>query len=159
MIPGPGRSPGGGPDNPLQYSCLKDLLDRGAWWGTREEELQSSWSSILQALPSPSLSVYGPERAHPLHRPALRRAGYSPVWVQGRGTWMAFFPKEEGCGKGLTMGSPPPSRGDFSPLCSPPHPSPVHTHLPWKSPPKECCLSNPWGEMEVPSTPAGPQTN
>lgn len=67
---------------------------------------------------------------------------------------MAFFPKEEGCGEGLTVGSPPPSRGDFSPLCSPPHPSPVHTHLPWKSPPKECCLSNPWGEMEDPQHPS-----
>ena len=28
-IPGPGRIPGGGHDNPLQYSCL----DRGAWQG------------------------------------------------------------------------------------------------------------------------------
>ena len=30
-IPGLGRSPGGGHDNPLQYSCLENLLDRGAW--------------------------------------------------------------------------------------------------------------------------------
>ena len=27
-----GRSPGGGHDNPLQYSCLEDPMDRGAWW-------------------------------------------------------------------------------------------------------------------------------
>ena len=27
-----GRSPGGGNDNPLQYSCLKNPKDRGAWW-------------------------------------------------------------------------------------------------------------------------------
>ena len=30
-IPGLGRPPGGGPSNPLQYSCLKNSMDRGAW--------------------------------------------------------------------------------------------------------------------------------
>ena len=29
--PGSRRSPGGGPDNPLQYSCLENSMDRGAW--------------------------------------------------------------------------------------------------------------------------------
>ena len=29
---GSGRSPGEGNDNPLQYSCLKNPMDRGAWW-------------------------------------------------------------------------------------------------------------------------------
>ena len=33
-VPGLGRSPGGGHDNPLQYSCLENLMDRGAWWAT-----------------------------------------------------------------------------------------------------------------------------
>ena len=31
-IPRSGRSPGGGCGNPLQYSCLKNPMDRGAWW-------------------------------------------------------------------------------------------------------------------------------
>ena len=31
-IPGSGRSPGGGHGNPLQYSCLENPMDRGAWW-------------------------------------------------------------------------------------------------------------------------------
>ena len=31
-IPGLGRSPGGGNGNPLPYSCLKNPMDRGAWW-------------------------------------------------------------------------------------------------------------------------------
>ena len=30
-IPGSGRSPGEGNDNPLQYSCLENPMDRGAW--------------------------------------------------------------------------------------------------------------------------------
>ena len=31
-ILGSGRSPGEGNSNPLQYSCLGNLMDRGAWW-------------------------------------------------------------------------------------------------------------------------------
>ena len=31
-IPGSGRSPGEGNGNPLQYSCLENSMDRGAWW-------------------------------------------------------------------------------------------------------------------------------
>ena len=31
-VPGSGRSPGEGNDNPLQYSCLENPMDRGAWW-------------------------------------------------------------------------------------------------------------------------------
>ena len=31
-IPESGRSPRGGNDNPLQYPCLENLIDRGAWW-------------------------------------------------------------------------------------------------------------------------------
>ena len=32
LIRGWGRSPGGGNHNPLQYSCLENPTDRGAWW-------------------------------------------------------------------------------------------------------------------------------
>ena len=32
MIPESGRSPGEGNGNPLQYSCLENPMDRGAWW-------------------------------------------------------------------------------------------------------------------------------
>ena len=34
LIPGPGSSPGEGNGNPLQYPCLEDPMDRGAWWAT-----------------------------------------------------------------------------------------------------------------------------
>ena len=33
-VPGLGRSVGEANDNPLQYSCLGNPMDRGAWWAT-----------------------------------------------------------------------------------------------------------------------------
>ena len=43
-IPGWGRSPGRGHGNPLQYSCIGNPTDRGAWWATVHEvaELDST---------------------------------------------------------------------------------------------------------------------
>ena len=37
-IPGSGRSPGEGKGYPLQYSCLENPMDRGAWWATVHKE-------------------------------------------------------------------------------------------------------------------------
>ena len=34
LIPGLGRSPGEGNGYPIQYSCLENCIDRGAWWAT-----------------------------------------------------------------------------------------------------------------------------
>jgi len=34
LIPGSGRSHGEGNDYPLQYSCLENSMNRGAWWAT-----------------------------------------------------------------------------------------------------------------------------
>ena len=43
LIPGLGRSPGGGHGNPLQYSCLDSAMDRGAWWATTHG-VTKSWT-------------------------------------------------------------------------------------------------------------------
>ena len=40
-VPRSGRSPGEGRGNSLQYSCLENPMDRGAWWATVQ------WLSIL----------------------------------------------------------------------------------------------------------------
>ena len=40
-IPGSGRSPREGHGNPLQYSCLENLMDRGGWWATVHEVAKS----------------------------------------------------------------------------------------------------------------------
>ena len=34
LVPGLGKSPGEGNGNPLQYSCLENPMDRGAWWAS-----------------------------------------------------------------------------------------------------------------------------
>ena len=41
-IPGLGRSPGEGNGSPLQYSCLENPMDRGAWWVTVHEITKES---------------------------------------------------------------------------------------------------------------------
>ena len=41
LIPGSGRQPGGGNSKPLQYSCLQNFTDRGAWWATVHEVTKS----------------------------------------------------------------------------------------------------------------------
>ena len=46
-IPGSGRSPGGGHGNPLQYSCLENLMDREAWWVT-VHGVTRSWTQLKQ---------------------------------------------------------------------------------------------------------------
>ena len=48
QIPGWGRSPGGGHGNPLQYSCLQNPMDRGAWWTTVERVAESDTTEVTQ---------------------------------------------------------------------------------------------------------------
>ena len=44
-VPGSGRSPGEGNGNPLQYSCLENPMDRGAWWATAHG-VAKSWTRL-----------------------------------------------------------------------------------------------------------------
>ena len=44
-IPGLGRSPGEGNGNPLQYSCLENPMDRGAWWAI-VHGVTKSWTGL-----------------------------------------------------------------------------------------------------------------
>ena len=57
LIPGLGRSPGEGNGNPLQYSCLANPTDRGAWWVTvhgvtKELDMTSLVAQRLKHLPA-----------------------------------------------------------------------------------------------------------
>ena len=44
-IPGSGRYPGEGNGNPLQYSCLENRMDRGAWWAAAHG-VAKSWTRL-----------------------------------------------------------------------------------------------------------------
>ena len=51
-VPGLGRSPGGGNSNPLQYSCLENSMDTGAWWapahGVAKNQTRLSTTTTFQ---------------------------------------------------------------------------------------------------------------
>ena len=64
LIPGQGRSPGDGNDNPLQYSCLGNPMDREAWkgyspWGHKEldrtQQLSTHAYTSIQTIANESL--------------------------------------------------------------------------------------------------------
>ena len=46
-VPGLEIPPGGGQDNPLQYSCLGNPMDRGAWWAT-VHRIAKSWTRLIE---------------------------------------------------------------------------------------------------------------
>ena len=54
--PGSGRYPGGGHSNPVQYSCLENTMDKGAWqgcsaWGGKESDMKgTTWLACTHAL-------------------------------------------------------------------------------------------------------------
>ena len=76
LIPGSGRSPGGWNGNPLQYSCLKNPMDIGAWWATihgvaKSRTGLSSWAPHDWPRWKPELHKQSPGRLRerPLRRP------------------------------------------------------------------------------------------
>ena len=46
-IPGSGRSPGEGNGNPLQYPCLEDSMNRGAWLATVHVVTKKPWIQLI----------------------------------------------------------------------------------------------------------------
>ena len=76
--PGSGRSPGEGNGNPLQYSCLENPVDRGAWWAAVCGVAQSrTWLKRLS-----SSSQY-----FCLKNSMDRGASWATVWVTKRHNW------------------------------------------------------------------------
>ena len=51
LFPGSGRSPGEGNGHPLQYSCLENPMDRGAWWTTVHVVTRVGHDLVTKPLP------------------------------------------------------------------------------------------------------------
>ena len=49
LIPGLGSYPGGGLCNPLQYACLENPMDRGAWWAA-VHRVTKSWTQLKRLI-------------------------------------------------------------------------------------------------------------
>ena len=85
-IPGSGSSPGGGHGNPLQYSCLENPMDRGAWWATvHGVEKSWTWLNWLSAHAHVGL-LRNISQFHSLNRPAdgWEILGWDTVSLQWR---------------------------------------------------------------------------
>ena len=65
-IPGLGRSPGEEDGHPLQYSCLENSMDKGAWWATwaHKESDMTEQLTLPLACRNPDLSIHS---HHPPH--------------------------------------------------------------------------------------------
>ena len=64
-IPGLGRSPGKGHGNPLQFSCLENPMDRGAWQGsasTGSQRVGHDWLDLACTHNKPNLPIFFPPR-------------------------------------------------------------------------------------------------
>ena len=48
LVPWSGRLLGGGHGNPLQYSCLENPMDRGAWWATVHRVTESDTTEATE---------------------------------------------------------------------------------------------------------------
>ena len=78
-IPGLGRSPGGGNGNPLQYSCLENPMDGGAW--------RAAVHGVTRSWPPPSYLACSTCRGQCTPQPRPLAQDYSPgscLWSRGQ---------------------------------------------------------------------------
>ena len=86
-VPGLGRSPGGGNGNPLQFSCLRNPMDRGAWQATacgvtksQARLTEHTHNGLYMTRDTALLSLYSPEWPQlPCLTAATRCSSFSPL--------------------------------------------------------------------------------
>ena len=110
LIPGPGRSPGGGHTNPLQYSCLENPMDRGAW-GIHSIVLQRAehdWSTLARMYVYVCMCVYIYIIKQNLkvwcNNPVCEIAPSAQSWYQMK---CSLLPEDGGVAGGFTVSFPP----------------------------------------------------
>ena len=115
LIPGLGRSPGEGNGNPLQYSCLENSIDRGAWWaavpGVAKSGARLSSPKHTQARNGLKWSAGRPgkshrslKRSHHHHRMLQRQERDFPGTSGAQ--WLRICPSPAG-GTGLILAQDP----------------------------------------------------
>ena len=87
LIPGLGRSPGGGHSNPLWYSCLDDHMDRGAWQVHRIAQNQT-WLKQLSSSSNSSLFIFCYLRRHLSRYKHCSKGSQVPAFLNG--SWVEF---------------------------------------------------------------------
>ena len=106
LIPGVGRSPGGGHGNPPQYSCLENPMDRGAWWVTVHRVAKSrtwlKWPSTHTSPPVHAGTGLGSVPCHhlvttPLKFLSGRNMLFNAGWVRGECVCVLVW----GCGRAV----------------------------------------------------------
>ena len=116
-IPGSGSSPGEGNGNPLQYSCLENPMDRGAWWATVHGVVKSrAWLSDLTyycfpgALGVKNLPTSAGEKKRRRFDPLVRKIPWrrewqlTPVFLPGESHgWGAWWATVHGVTKNRTQ--------------------------------------------------------
>ena len=71
--PGSGRSPAGGNGKPLQYSCLGNPMDRGAWWATVHGVAKSQTRLSTHYPTIPSISTWTQKKKCIIHLQSLKK--------------------------------------------------------------------------------------
>ena len=107
-IPGLGRSPGGGTGNPLQYSCLENRMDGGAWWAAYSPWGLKGTERLTLSLCLGSSAATGGAHTHPPGALSVI-PGFTPSGKQQRAGWVS-------CTAGRFFTTRPPGKPmlDFS---------------------------------------------
>ena len=89
-IPGSGRSPGRGHSNPLQYSCLANPMDKGAWWAIVHSVTKSQTQLKQLSMHACMLSgITASSLTHTYKDPPLATYSHSHKFPE-RKAWLSF---------------------------------------------------------------------
>ena len=116
-ISGLGRSPGGQYDNPLQYSCQKNPMNRGVWWATVHRVAELNMKEVTEHTCEfgRGVMVWPTRKHHPAPMTGCFRAGFSQwctSWKpEGRrlGWGIAFYYLSSSHPWGLAVAASPPT--------------------------------------------------